>query len=424
MPEERDAHPLTDNHADARPKRPAMTQTCLIFAILTIGLAACSPAEPAGGPLVRDSAGITIVENQKPRWGTGEGWELSTEPTLDLGVMDGDPPYQFYQIAGTVRFPDGRIGVADSGSREVRFFGPDGSFQGATIGKGSGPGEFEDIFFLRRTRGDSLLAYDWRNRRVSVMDSHGRFARSFEFTVLTTTGGFPVVAEPFRNGDLLLGTDMFSTSTEPVFGAKRDSALYYVIRPDGQTRHELGSFPGGESYETNDGGNWVGGGLVFGRFGQAAVSGDGFFYGKSDSYEIEFRNGEGDLLRLIRLEHENLPVTQEDIDRYVADRMARARPERLQIYRTMFENMPFPDEMPAYSEFRVDASGHLWVAEYRKPGDDQPRWRVFDPEGAYLGMVETPADFRIYEIGTDYLLGRWTDDMEVEHVRMYALHKE
>ena len=108
------------------------------------------------------------------------------------------------------------------------------------------------------------------------MDSRGTFARSFEFTVLTTAGGFPVVAEPFPDGDLLLGTDMFSASPEPVLGAKRDSALYYLIDPDGGTRAELGSFPGGESYETTDGENWVGGGLVFGRFGYAAVSGHGY----------------------------------------------------------------------------------------------------------------------------------------------------
>ena len=64
--------------------------------------------------------------------------------------------------------------------------------------------------------------------------------------------------------------------------------------------------------------------------------------------------------------------------RYVAERMERARPERRQIYQTMFENMPFPSTMP---------------------GDTKPRWRIFDPSGAYLGMVETPERFRIYEIG-------------------------
>jgi len=173
-----------------------------------------------------------------------------------------------------------------------------------------------------------------------------------------------------------------------------------------------------------NGENWVGGGLVFGKFGYAAVSGPGFYYGSSDKWEIEYRNKRGDLERILRLDQPNLPVTQEDIDRYISDRLARARPERRQIQETMFKDMPFPDLMPAYGDFRVDADGHLWVGEYRKPGDDQPRWQVFDPGGALLGTVKTPPRFRIFEIGSDYVLGRWADDMDVEHVRKYQLIKE
>jgi len=249
------------------------------------------------------------------------------------------------------------------------------------------------------------------------MDPLGEFARSFEFTVLTTAGGFPIVTEPFPDGDILLGTDMFSASTEPTVGAKRDSALYYIIGPEGETVTTLGSYPGGESYETTDGEAWVGGGLVFGKFGHAAVSGD------SDTYELEYRDKGGKLLRVIRLAHEDLPVTQQDIDRYVADRMERARPDRRQIYETMFENMPFPSTMPAYSDLKVDAEENLWVGEYRPPGDHEPRWRIFDPTGAYLGIVNTPERFRIYEIGSDYVLGRWSDELDVEHIRIYPLLK-
>jgi hypothetical protein len=313
--------------------------------------------------------------------------------------------------------------VANSGSGEIRYFSPTGEFLVAKGRKGSGPGEFEDIFFFKKTVGDSLLAYDWTNRRVSVLSPDGDFQRSFEFTVLTTTGGFPILSDPFPDGDLLLATDMFSAAPEPHLGAKRDSAIYYVIDPTGEVRNRLGAFPGGESYETTDGENWVGGGVVFGDFGYAAVSGSGFYYGDSDRFEIQYRSQSGELLKVLKLEHDHLPVTQGDIDAYVADRMERARPERRPIYRTMFENMPFPDVMPAFGDFVVDADGNLWVGMYRRPGDDQPRWYVFDGDGAYLGIVETPHRFRIFEIGSDYLLGRWSDEMDVEHIRLYGLSK-
>jgi hypothetical protein len=384
---------------------------------------ACSNLPDSFDPAVRDSAGVTIVENNHPRWAAGEGWGLAPEPSLDIGVMDGEPEYQFFQIAGATCLPDGRIVVANSASGEIRFFDSSGRYLKSTGGKGSGPGEFEDIFFLERTVGDSLIAYDWRNRRLSVFSPDGEFARSFEFTVLTTSGGFPILTQAFPDGDLLLATDMFLASGEAVEGAKRDSAMYYVFGPTGELDTTLGAFPGGESYETTDGENWVGGGLVFGRFGYAAVSGNGFYYGSSDRWEVEYRAKNGRLQRILRLNQPNLPVTQEDIDRYISDRMERARPERRPIYETMFEHMPFPEMMPAYEDLQVDAEGNLWAGVYRKPADDQPRWRVFDPEGVFLGVVETPPHFRVFEIGSDYILGRWVDDLDVEHIRRYGLLK-
>ena len=253
--------------------KPSLLRFWLALVVYGMAAGACSPGVNQEGPLVRDSSGVTIVENESPAWAEGEEWHAGREPILDLGVMDGDTVYQFFQVAGAVQMPDGRLAVGNSGTGEIRFYDGAGTFLGTTQGKGSGPGEFEDIFFLEKTRGDSLLAYDWRNRRLSVMDPHGKFARSFEFTILTTAGGFPIVTEPFPDGDILLATDMFSAATEPTVGAKRDSAVYYIIGPDGETVTTLGSYPGGESYETTDGENWVGGGLVFGRFGYAAVSG-------------------------------------------------------------------------------------------------------------------------------------------------------
>jgi hypothetical protein len=413
-------HPLPSINTVERLPPPSVLGFLLLLPALLSG---CGSEVSQGGFTVRDSAGISIAENKASRWEEGEGWMVGPDPTLDIGVMDGDPEYQFFQIAGSVRMPDGRLAVANSGSGEIRFYDAGGTFLRSSGQKGDGPGEFQDIFFLRKSRGDSLLAYDWDNRRMSVMDTEGRFARSFELTVLTTSGGFPIVSSPYPDGSLLLGADMFLASGEATVGTRRDSAMYYHLGPEGQVINTLGAYPGGESYQTANGDNWVGGGLVFGRTGYAAASGEGFYYGSSDRYEIEYRNRGGDLLRIIRLDQENMEVTQADIDGFIADRMERARPERRPIYEIMFRDMPFPSQMPAYGEFIVDEAGNLWVGEYRRPGDDQPRWKIFDPRGVYLGVVETPPGLRIYEIGMDYVLGRWSGDLEVEHIRMYALQK-
>ena len=50
-------------------------------------------------------------------------------------------------------------------------------------------------------------------------------------------------------------------------------------------------------------------------------------------------------------------------------------------------------------------------------------WRVFDRTGRWSGTVTMPARFNPMDIGSDYVLGLWRDEDDVEHVRLYRLMK-
>jgi hypothetical protein len=392
--------------------------------ILVTVLNGCGGAEGSAGPVVRDSAGVTIVENSGSRWPEGVGWRLSEQPILDIGVVEGDPEYQLYDVVGAIELDDERLVVANSGTAELRFFDADGRFLSASGRKGGGPGEFEDLTWIRRAAGDSLLAYDWRSRHVSVFDDRGNFVRSFGLRVLDQRGGFPVYAGVFSDGTMLLATDMSFARDQIIEGATRDSAMYYRCGSDGSVIDTIGVFPGGEAYRKQVSDGWMVSGVVFGKFGQAAVLEDGFYFGSSERYEIGHYDMSGTLLRVIRLDQANLPVTQNDIDTFVSNRMADAQDEgRRQMLQTLYEDMPFPDDMPAYGRLIVDAESNLWVSETLRPGDEQPRWKIFDANGAFLGTIQTPPRFRIYQIGSDSVLGRWRDEFDVEHIRVYELLK-
>jgi sugar lactone lactonase YvrE len=104
--------------------------------------------------------------------------------------------------------------------------------------------------------------------------------------------------------------------------------------------------------------------------------------------------------------------------------------ERRQWMRDMIRGMggqieadvEIPATMPAYGSFLIDAEGNLWVEEYRIRGE-QPSWAVFNPDGRFLGTVDVPADGEIFEIGSDYVLGVWLDEADVEQVKSYGLEK-
>lgn len=128
---------------------------------------------------VHDSAGITIVENEPGGgWREGEGWRLSDEPVLDIGVIEGDEAYELHNAWDALRLSDGRIVVANSGTHELRFYASDGSHIRSVGRQGGGPGEFRVINGLDRLPGDTIAVWDPRALRVSYFASDGEFVRS------------------------------------------------------------------------------------------------------------------------------------------------------------------------------------------------------------------------------------------------------
>jgi hypothetical protein len=83
--------------------------------------------------------------------------------------------------------------------------------------------------------------------------------------------------------------------------------------------------------------------------------------------------------------------------------------------------IPFPAIFPPFSGLLLDTERHLWATEYRRPGERRTRWFIFDPAGAWLGTVEGPDGFRAHQIGLDYILGVYVDEVGLEQVRMYGL---
>jgi hypothetical protein len=55
------------------------------------------------------------------------------------------------------------------------------------------------------------------------------------------------------------------------------------------------------------------------------------------------------------------------------------------------------------------------------PGVERTVWTVFDADGQVQGLLETPPDLDVYEIGEDYILGRARDDFDIEYVQMFRL---
>lgn len=392
--------------------------------------------------VVRDSAGVRIVENRRPRIDSRLGWTVGVEPVVTIGARDASDAFQLYRVRDATRLGADRIAVANGSSNELLVFDADGNYLGAWGGQGEGPGEFMSLALVRPWGPDSLIAADAQNGRISVFDLDGKHGRtkslrgdpsSFSRTLMATAGqeaesGISTLDTHVAVGVLPDGTLL--TRDTGGFGAQglwRNDYAYAMMSSDGFSRLSLGEFPGPEHYSES----YVEGDLVhvmplrhpFGRTTLTAVWGDLAVTGRNETYEIRAYLSDGSLSRIVRRDHEVRSPSKAEQDAAFGDRFAGLADDDRQARMKVAVNAPVVASFPAYSSLRGDALDHLWVAEFKLPDAkyDGTLWTVFDPEGRALGSVETPSGLTIYEIGADYILGKTTDDLNVEYIQLWGL---
>jgi len=375
---------------------------------------------------VRDSAGIHIAENTAPAWGEDDGWHLSDQPLVDIGGLEGDPDYELYRVSNAVRLPDGRIVVGNRGTNEIRFYDESGIHLLDAGGEGEGPGEFRWIDWVSQYRGDSLVAYDRRQMRISVFDSAGRFVRTFTVPGMDVSGRGRALGV-FADGSVFVAA-MSSTPPDNEDEAFRQAEPVYSVSPEGEFTDSLCAYPGTERFLHSAGGS---GGTsmvfigypMFGRSTEYGIHGNSFYVASNDTYEVRVHGQDSVPQSIVRKQHDHLDVTDADVAVLREEQLDGGPPGMRDAMVGVLDATPIRETMPAYRGIMLDRIGNLWVEEYRRPGDTVPRWTVFSAEGELLGTMSMPEHFVIRDIGDDYLLGTWTDDLEIEHVRMYELIK-
>ncbi len=397
--------------------------------VLALTVSACADGGADSSTFTaRDSAGIHIVENVAPAWSEGDVWELSQQPLVDIGGQAGNPDYELYRVSGAVRLPDGRIMIANSGSGQLRFYDEAGTHLLDAGGEGEGPGEFSLVSWVGRYRGDSIAAYDRRLMRLSVFDDAGQFGRSFPVPGMDGSGRGRAHGV-FADGTILVGAVSMTAPDDGSEGFRQEEPLY-TVDPDGESGHSIHSSPGNEMFMYSAGSTARGPSMVFfgspmfGRSTEYAVHGSRFYVAANDTYEIRVHGQDGALQSIVRRRHDVIQVTDADIEALREEQLGGDVPPGLsEAMLDVLDATPIRETMPAFDGVTVDRLGNLWVEEYRRPRETLRRWTVFDARGVMLGSLAVPDRFEILDVGDDYVLGRWTDDLEIEHVQMYELIK-
>lgn len=413
-------------------------------AAAAVGLAAlplfpaCTAPDAATPPVMRrDSAGIAIVESLRPAWGDSAGWRVHPEPLLDLARSGDGPAHLFHGVGGMARLGDGTLVVANRGSMEIRWFSAEGRFVGTAGGYGVGPGEFDNLQGIELA-GDTVLALDF-DETIALFAPGPRLVRVLRTrphssSIHVLDGGIVVIAT-------LLGWS-------EAHGQIRDPEALLLYDLEGTPGDSIGQVAGAEEYVAEA----LSGRPLFPRRSVLDTHGGSIYIGNADLMQVEELSASGDTERILRVPGYPLQLTAAQVE---AEREARLNvplPPGMTMpppLRQAIEDMPAPATRPAYDRMIVDPTGAVWlrhfVAESERVlpgqggggdavaaspaggsggGGGRERWLVFAPGGVWLGDVALPPGFSLLEIGTDEVLGIWSDRMDVQHPRVLRLSRD
>ncbi len=442
----------------------------LTFGLLSASLAGCAPEGATQARITeRDSAGVHITEIEPADWPPTEVWQVPDTPSVEIGVVAGDPDHELFQVRGALRLADGRIVVAESGAN-LRYYDSAGDHLQTLERDGEGPGEARGFSSLHRYRGDSLalvtlrssahngllildqegrpgrnLRLFWHDRDTPQSDSTRSLSRFAGFQASLSDGSFVV-----EEGQLLyldgspggaIPWNAPLTHMDPE-GAFLDTIAFLQIDEFEYRPLERSKF---EFY------------LNSAEALPARAHRQRIFWTRGERFEVDVFEAppvvpgisppspSARLTHSFRILVDPTPLTESWRLEYIetiADLYLRPEardPEKDRAEDIAhFRSLPTQPDLPAVNDLRVDTQGNIWLQVFRLLSRDSQnyarrngrsvetepdRWIVLNPQGRLLGSVLTPVGMEITDIGNDYILGWWTDEYGVQHVRLYDLEK-
>ncbi len=420
---------------------PARTLPLLFTLLVACGGATGSTGSRASGPIeptVRDSAGVTIHDLPADALARAAEITIDTQAVTVIGGTDTE--HDVTRLAELVVLADGRVAGFDGQRGAVRVFDASGEEVASHGRRGEGPGEFGGFTRLSGMSGDSLLATDLSNNRVSIIAPSGGVVMSQGARLREGGESFIAVGRLDDGGVVLAPSNMIvgrSASSEPL--PRRAPVPVGVVRPDQalDAFDTLLTVPGtemarfmsqfGPKPEMIDGVPAFGArSLVVGWQGMAAVA-------TNEHWDVQLFDQQGRLRRRIAMPGPLQAVT--DLvraswkERSLAYSRARSAEmgeraaESMAQAEYMVEHMAMADSIPPFSSIQQGSGQVIWLLETPRAYGDSLRYLALDAKGRLLGRLGIDGSrptLRPYAFGDDRVVLR-TEDAD-GFVR-YEVHK-
>lgn len=389
----------------------------IIFVLLPAGFACRGTPAGESTAMIRDSAGVEIVEHPAGIPDGLDRWRLGDKPVLTIGA-EGDPRYEFMEVTWVGQASDGSIIVLTSDKEDFRFRAFDSAGRSKWIygRKGTGPGDLSQPWGSFIDAGDTLWSWDITLQRMSVIGPNGKLIRDFRLP--DGVAGF--VTGMLADRSFLMETssgqgESSSDGQGESSDDRRMSIRMAIASSDGRKVDSLGTFEGPFGGGIAERGPLNYPFMIAGRDSMVV-------YGLVSRYELRMYRPDGRLLRIVRWARPPVRLSP-TAKKYLTDPSTgfAIRPKVVESY-----------TYPSFDAIAIDPSGRIWVQEPDTSSADPPiqqerknhLWYVFSPRGELIAAadLERPG-FVPLELRTDRVIGRMVNESGFQLVVVYPIER-
>ena len=344
---------------------------------------------------VHDSAGVRITDNASIAT-LPLRFQLAAKPDIVVGGLRDKPEDELnprISYPGAIRLPGNRMLVPDGD--QLKVFDATGHLVMKMGRAGAGPGEFRTTQGVCRFRGDSILAWDVGNRRISIWSPDGKLAREF------TPAGFAEVGGCLNDGSIVVDGERVTSPREDLALAK-----FLVVSGTGTTSATFGPLPA----------RFYSGSIL--RELKIGAHGDRFYWGDGVALGARILDRTGKVIGIFRTADHPDPITEASLNTHPMACVGNP------VTKVCTPEPTKATTWPAYYRFDVDDNGRVWE-RLNMSGQDSV-WIAFDSTGKTIGkLVIPPADKtarpQIIRFGKDEVILADLDDNGARRLSIFKL---
>lgn len=336
------------------------------------------------------------------------------------------------QVGGIQIDSKGQIYISDDINKCIHIYSPTGKFLRKIGKKGKAPGEYQFIWGIQITKGDSLIVYDGVQYRITLY-APGKYDSPIKTITIPVTGN--ELDHPGTIGNSYSGLSglwislnnnkiyliAYSTMFSKENLAQKHFVKIYKINNRGELiqKEPLIKIPDSERFIFTSGeSSFSVGGMPFGKNPIVRLSKDGLiYYGETDKFNITVIDLNGKKQREINYKTEPIFITDKLWENELKNYSNLKRTDLKK------SKVKPPEYLPLYDDFTIDDNDNLWVAVNEKDYRSY-KYHVFDKQGKLINTIKIPDKTVIKDIKKGYAYGIRTNDWGIQSLVRYKVESK